>query len=957
MAESIKKSDIIENDILKSVIIEFEQAQVKIKAFNDELRQTARLSKDGLNNVKFNSVSDINQAKIAILEANNAIKQKVLLEKGEIEVATALEQAKVKQAKAENDLNQQKARSEALTQKMTRSEQMLQSAYSRVNGWLGKLRNEYRDLAIKKELGVKLTDAEITRMTNVESRMQSYDKALKKVDASMGNHQRNVGNYAMGYNGLNSSISQLSREMPAFANSIQTGFMAISNNLPIFFDEINKIKKANEDLIDQGEPVKSIFSQIASGVFSLSTLLSIGVTLLTVYGAKIVEWISNNKELSESQKKLKESLNSSSLSNQIETRTLNNQIEVLKTLKTGSKERKNLIDEINDTYGLTLENLSNEDKFLKLVNLQQEKYIEDSNKRLNIKLNEIKAEDLMTQAREANTKAYEDRLNIDRLLKTEAKDTEDGLRDIYKSLKDLTAEEIKNTTAYASSFPYTDRSELINSLISKYYELEKVKNLNLRVDELLGKNAKIQSELPFNKKPEKDKPEKDKTESKIKFEKDLTIAIAEENIKQIELEYIQQQETIKLNAKKQIDSINSEIKTKEEIAKMDKDSLAKYNQFLIDKVTLEKEITESTLIELIKLDEKFTEEQTKIIDDFNVYYFEQLTKKYEAEYQLKLKGLEDNEKVWETNLNNSDSSDKEIAEQTKKNRIETLKEIIKLNTEYHKKSTDEELELSKLTNDETIIDKKKTAKALNDITKVTADYFIEQSNRKISQIEKEQQQHEKAYSLYSDLAKNGNIQAKESLALENQQIVEANKKKQAELKKQAMWKLIEGGVAAYAKNAGDSTVKNPVMKTFSDITLLTQLLKTLPSFEVGTENTGTNGNGIDGRGGFHAILHPNERVLTKEQNQLIGNVSNEDLALTMNKLNSGELVKLKEGATSNVGNWQNVALISEIQDLKNIIKNKPDFKIEAGEIIQGAMSIVETKTTKNSIYSNRYIVK
>jgi len=101
MAESIKKSDIIENDILKSVIVEFEQAQIKIKAFNDELRQTARLSKDGLNNVKFNSVTDINQAKIAILEANNAIKQKVLLEKGEIEVSIALEQAKVKQAKAE----------------------------------------------------------------------------------------------------------------------------------------------------------------------------------------------------------------------------------------------------------------------------------------------------------------------------------------------------------------------------------------------------------------------------------------------------------------------------------------------------------------------------------------------------------------------------------------------------------------------------------------------------------------------------------------------------------------------------------------------------------------------------------------------------------------------------------------------------------------------------------------
>ena len=39
--------------------------------------------------------------------------------------------------------------------------------------------------------------------------------------------------------------------------------------------------------------------------------------------------------------------------------------------------------------------------------------------------------------------------------------------------------------------------------------------------------------------------------------------------------------------------------------------------------------------------------------------------------------------------------------------------------------------------------------------------------------------------------------------------------KQAELKKQAMWKLLEGGVNAYAKNAGDSSVKNPVMKTIS----------------------------------------------------------------------------------------------------------------------------------------------
>ena len=955
MAESIKKSDIIENDILKSVIIEFEQAQVKIKAFNDELRQTARLSKDGLNNVKFNSVTDINQAKIAILEANNAIKQKVLLDKGEIEVSIALEQAKVKQAKAENDLNQQKARSEAITNKLTRSEQMLQSAYSRVNGWLGKLRNEYRDLAIKKELNAKLTDAEITRMKNIEVRMQSYDAALKKVDASMGNHQRNVGNYAMAYNGLGNSVNQLTREMPAFANSVGTGFMAISNNLPIFFDEIEKIKKSNAELIKQGQPVKSVFSQIAGSVFSLGTLLSVGVTLLTVYGAKIVEWASNlsgaNEEL-ERQRKIRERINKEQKENgEYISKESSEYVSLLYALKQTNKEseqRKSLLIEINDNYGTTLKNLSDEASFQMQLNTAIREYILLKDYEFDRKKKLEKFE--VVQEREYQTKLKISELEKE-ILKTNKEQNayvEGARRGEYLQDFDTISEFdtkrvflLEEQVKLQDYLDYAERRKLV--LSKEQFDLDN------KIDKIRKTGL-----VPIEK--GKNEP-KDKVEKAISFEKDLTTAIQEENIKQIESEYIQQQETIKLNAKKQIDSINSEIKTKEEIAKMDKDSLAKYNQFLIDKVTLEKEITETTLIELKKLDDKFTEEQRKIIEDFNVYYFEQLTKKYEAEYQLKLKGLEDNEKIWETNLNNSDSSDKEIEEQTKKNRIHTLQEIIKLNKEYHKSTTDEELELAKLNNTKNVSDAKQTAKALNDITKLTADYFIEQSNRKIAQIELEKQQHEKAYSLYSDLAKNGNIQAKESLALENQQIVEANKKKQAELKKQAMWKLIEGGVAAYAKNAGDSTVKNPVMKTFSDITLLTQLLKTLPSFEVGTENTGTNGNGIDGRGGFHAILHPNERVLTKEQNQLIGNVSNEDLALTMNKLNSGELVKLKEGATSNVGNWQNVALISEIQDLKNIIKNKPDFKIEAGEIIQGAMSIVETKTTKNSIYSNRYIVK
>lgn len=885
MAESIKKSDIIENDILKSVIVEFEQAQVKIKAFNDELKLTAKLSKESLNNVKFNSVSDINSAKIAILEANNAIKQKVLLEKGEIEVATALEQAKVKQAKAENDLNVQKSRSEALTQKMTRSEQMLQSAYSRVNGLLGKLRNEYRDLAIRKELGAKLTNEEINRMATLEGRMQSYDKALKKVDDSMGLHQRKVGDYKGGFNGLSNSVNQLTREMPAFANSVGTGFMAISNNLPIFFDEISKIKQGNEDLIKQGQPVKSVFSQIGASIFSVGTLLSVGVTLLTIYGAKIVEFVSH---LGDENNAIKDSMESLEKRN----KKLEESIQIQSMI---TKWYQNVRDMQLKNYELQLDGANKEEKLYKFKLKTTIEYYDNIQKELFL------SEDKTANLRRKFRKEEDNEKKIE----------------INKQIRDSELE-----TA---------------NLVMEYNQ----RNLALSIIEREGLRA----------------TEKEKAES-LKKQLDLERQIEDEQIKRISDKY-------------QLDVKNTQIEATRRIEDL---KLLDANES--QKSRLKKEIEKTLTFDLERI--------------YNEYYakIEELAKTYyEKEINLIIKSKKDKEKAIEDDkakqkkwndevLKELDNHYTKINTEATNNENITDKELEKIRVENQIKQKEDELtflktrgeeykdEVIKL-EEEIAILKRNTrknsetsiTKAVNDVVKLGSDYFIEQSNRKIAQIEKEQQQHEKAYSLYADLAKNGNIQAKESLALENQQIVEANKKKQAELKKQAMWKLLEGGVNAYAKNAGDSSVKNPVMKTFSDITLLTQLLKTLPSFEVGTEDTGTNGRGIDGRGGFHAILHPNERVLTKEQNQLIGNVSNEDLALTMNKINSGELVKLKEGATSNVGNWQNMALISEIQDLKNIIKNKPDFKIEAGEIIQGAMSIVETKTTKNSIYTNKYIVK
>ena len=168
---------------------------------------------------------------------------------------------------------------------------------------------EYKNLATKKELGISLTDKETKRYDFLQGKIQTYDKTLKAVDASMGKYQRNVGNYAGAFNPLSNSINQLTREMPAFANSVQTGFMAISNNLPVFFDAMGNIIDKNKELQAQGKPTESVFKQLAGAIFSWGTALSVGVTLLTVYGKDIIEFLSNTSKAQENYKKNTQDVN------------------------------------------------------------------------------------------------------------------------------------------------------------------------------------------------------------------------------------------------------------------------------------------------------------------------------------------------------------------------------------------------------------------------------------------------------------------------------------------------------------------------------------------------------------------------------------------------------------------------------------------------------------------------
>lgn len=114
---------------------------------------------------------------------------------------------------------------------------------------------------------------------------------MQKLQEATGNHRLSVGNYAKSWDGLGISVSQVVRELPAAAVSMNTFFLGISNNIPILIDEIQKLKAENKELIAQGKQAKSVVGSVVKALFSWNTILVIGLTVLSMHGKAIIDWI------------------------------------------------------------------------------------------------------------------------------------------------------------------------------------------------------------------------------------------------------------------------------------------------------------------------------------------------------------------------------------------------------------------------------------------------------------------------------------------------------------------------------------------------------------------------------------------------------------------------------------------------------------------------------------------
>jgi len=245
---------------------------------------------------------------------------------------------------------------------------------------------------------------------------------------------------------------------------------------------------------------------------------------------------------------------------------------------------------------------------------------------------------------------------------------------------------------------------------------------------------------------------------------------------------------------------------------------------------------------------------------------------------------------------------------------------------------------------------KERLQQIQNLGEAITDAYVDQVDRRIQALEEERTAAQQQQDFLQELAAQGNIDAQQSL-LANQQAQEEIIARQQQLeRRKAQIELVTGGLQTYANFIGQG--ENPAQaltNTLASTQVLVNGLKSIQAFKDGSEDVGSGGN-MDKDGGFLAMLHPKERVMTKEQNAKVQGIPNPLLADIGEQFKKGELVR-KGGQVG----YDTDAIIKELADLKRTVSNKPENYVNF-ESIAGKMYLNHTRKAGRTTIHNKYKV-
>jgi hypothetical protein len=205
MAETIKKSDIIEGKPFEEIATEITKTLDALEKYDTKIVSIAKHLKGDLADANAKTLKGIKEVTDAEIKAEKLLQEKM-----------RTQQQSVRLSETERRANEAKAKSEK------KNTQDLENAYKRLAKSTTELKNKSKELgATMLELersGRKNTD-EYRKLAHQYSAVtraaQQGDAELKKLDKTVGDNFRNVGNYESALGGLNSMLAKLGITMSA----------------------------------------------------------------------------------------------------------------------------------------------------------------------------------------------------------------------------------------------------------------------------------------------------------------------------------------------------------------------------------------------------------------------------------------------------------------------------------------------------------------------------------------------------------------------------------------------------------------------------------------------------------------------------------------------------------------------------------------------------------------------
>ena len=144
----------------------------------------------------------------------------------------------------------------------------------------GSLAGSYNKLYAQYNLVKNVLNAMGEEMRNNEAVGKKWESqafeimsTMKGMQEATGKHTLSVGDYTKAFNGLSISTQQVLRELPTLANSWSQFFIAISNNVPIFMDNLKLVQQETGSW-------QIAMKGVLTSVFSWQTALLVVLTIL-----------------------------------------------------------------------------------------------------------------------------------------------------------------------------------------------------------------------------------------------------------------------------------------------------------------------------------------------------------------------------------------------------------------------------------------------------------------------------------------------------------------------------------------------------------------------------------------------------------------------------------------------------------------------------------------------------